>query len=477
MNLQCVGHARRRPHPRQRPRLHRRPSAVGGRGGRDQPWPHRGRGHDRRGARAPRPSVARRRSRGAARPARLHRRPHAPHGCALRPVRAVPARRPHGGRVPGPRRRLPDRASGRVVRHRVVVEHRAARRGRADRGAAGPGGAGPPRRALRRGRSHRVGQQRDAQARRCLGIRPRRVGRPPGGRDRPGRARAAAAPRRRARRGPAPLPARRGGASRPHHRAGVGGPARRPPARGLRGAAGARRADRAHLRLAVGRGGPPARGAAGRARRRALSPHRAPRPRRLRQVLRRRRRRGTHRLPQRGLRRPARGTAASPCGPPNASPRPRRRPRGRASSCTTTPSGTPPSAAALDAIASARRMVDPPPARSLVTHLQLVDPADIRRMAQLDVVALPQPYWFAKDDMYREVQVPYLGQPRADLEYPMRSLWDARRQGRVGQRLPGRRLARPDPRHPARRPAHRRRRPETRTRTPSGRRSGSRSSR
>jgi predicted amidohydrolase YtcJ len=79
---------------------------------------------------------------------------------------------------------------------------------------------------------------------------------------------------------------------------------------------------------------------------------------------------------------------------------------------------------ALDAVASARRVVDPPPARSLVTHLQLVDHADIRRMVQLDVVALPQPYWFAKDDMYREVQVPYLGQPRADLEYPMRSLWE-----------------------------------------------------
>ncbi|HTX69936.1 MAG TPA: amidohydrolase [Thermoleophilia bacterium] len=79
--------------------------------------------------------------------------------------------------------------------------------------------------------------------------------------------------------------------------------------------------------------------------------------------------------------------------------------------------------AALDAIAFARRAVDPPPARSLVTHLQLVDPADIQRMAELDVVALPQPYWFAKDDMYHEVQVPYLGQPRADVEYPMRSLW------------------------------------------------------
>ncbi len=81
--------------------------------------------------------------------------------------------------------------------------------------------------------------------------------------------------------------------------------------------------------------------------------------------------------------------------------------------------------AALDAVEHARHAVDPPPARSLVTHLQLVDPNDIQRMSELDVIALPQPYWFAKDEMYREVQVPYLGLPRADREYPMRSFFDA----------------------------------------------------
>lgn len=77
--------------------------------------------------------------------------------------------------------------------------------------------------------------------------------------------------------------------------------------------------------------------------------------------------------------------------------------------------------AALDAVEFARRTVDPPPARSLITHLQLVEPSDMKRMTALDVVALPQPYWFAKDDMYREIQVPYLGKARADREYPMRS--------------------------------------------------------
>jgi hypothetical protein len=81
-------------------------------------------------------------------------------------------------------------------------------------------------------------------------------------------------------------------------------------------------------------------------------------------------------------------------------------------------------ALSLDAIAAARLATDRPVARSLITHLQLVDPGDLKRLAEFDVVALPQPYWFAKDELYRGVQVPYLGLPRADFEYPMRSFWD-----------------------------------------------------
>lgn len=78
----------------------------------------------------------------------------------------------------------------------------------------------------------------------------------------------------------------------------------------------------------------------------------------------------------------------------------------------------------LDAVEAAGRGRGEIPARSLITHLQLVDPVDVRRFADLDVVALPQPYWFAKDAMYAEVQVPSLGLPRADHEYPMRCFWD-----------------------------------------------------
>jgi predicted amidohydrolase YtcJ len=62
--------------------------------------------------------------------------------------------------------------------------------------------------------------------------------------------------------------------------------------------------------------------------------------------------------------------------------------------------------------------------RNSITHLQLVDKADIKRFKELGVVAVPQPYWFSKDDYYYNIQVPYLGQKRADKEYPMKSFFD-----------------------------------------------------
>jgi len=63
--------------------------------------------------------------------------------------------------------------------------------------------------------------------------------------------------------------------------------------------------------------------------------------------------------------------------------------------------------------------------RNTITHLQLVDPKDILRFKQYNVVAVPQPYWFVKDDYYYNIQVPYLGQKRADEEYPMESFFKA----------------------------------------------------
>jgi predicted amidohydrolase YtcJ len=62
--------------------------------------------------------------------------------------------------------------------------------------------------------------------------------------------------------------------------------------------------------------------------------------------------------------------------------------------------------------------------RNSITHLQLVDKSDIKKFKELGVIAVPQPYWFSKDEYYYNIQVPYLGKKRADEEYPMKSFFD-----------------------------------------------------
>ncbi len=82
-------------------------------------------------------------------------------------------------------------------------------------------------------------------------------------------------------------------------------------------------------------------------------------------------------------------------------------------------------AQALDAVDFAETSSGRRDQRPLLTHLQLVAPDDILRFKYLGAVALPQPYWFIKDDYYYNLQVPYLGKERADREYPMASFFAA----------------------------------------------------
>ncbi len=80
----------------------------------------------------------------------------------------------------------------------------------------------------------------------------------------------------------------------------------------------------------------------------------------------------------------------------------------------------------LDAYEKAQRKNGVRDSRHVLTHLQLVDPADIARMAKLGAVASVQPYWFHKEPGYfYEVEVPALGQVRAQAEYPMASFFKA----------------------------------------------------
>jgi predicted amidohydrolase YtcJ len=81
--------------------------------------------------------------------------------------------------------------------------------------------------------------------------------------------------------------------------------------------------------------------------------------------------------------------------------------------------------ALLDAFAYTEDMNGARDRRPLVTHLQLTAASDILRFGELGVTAEPQPYWAVKDSYYYNVQVPFLGQTRADLEYPIKSFFDA----------------------------------------------------
>ena len=77
---------------------------------------------------------------------------------------------------------------------------------------------------------------------------------------------------------------------------------------------------------------------------------------------------------------------------------------------------------ALDAFEKANSPADK---RNAITHMQLIKPADMDRMAKLHVVAVANPFWFAKEPLYhKNLSVPYLGEERAENQYPMKSLFD-----------------------------------------------------
>lgn len=77
----------------------------------------------------------------------------------------------------------------------------------------------------------------------------------------------------------------------------------------------------------------------------------------------------------------------------------------------------------LDGLAYARQKNNMDNTRHGITHLQLVNPEDIKRFAELGVVAVPQPYWFVVDSYYTQA-IEYLGQERAERQYPMQSFFD-----------------------------------------------------
>ncbi|PWU59561.1 amidohydrolase [Micromonospora globispora] len=77
---------------------------------------------------------------------------------------------------------------------------------------------------------------------------------------------------------------------------------------------------------------------------------------------------------------------------------------------------------ALDAVAAARTANGRSDNRHHIAHLQLVHPKDGPRFRQLGVTANCQAYWAQMEPQMEELTLPFLGQERADLQYPFGDL-------------------------------------------------------
>lgn len=77
---------------------------------------------------------------------------------------------------------------------------------------------------------------------------------------------------------------------------------------------------------------------------------------------------------------------------------------------------------ALDALQRARDRDGGSGPRHILAHLQLIDPADLPRLAQLGVVASFQPLWAYRDAYIVELTEPRLGPERSGRLYPIESV-------------------------------------------------------
>ena len=62
--------------------------------------------------------------------------------------------------------------------------------------------------------------------------------------------------------------------------------------------------------------------------------------------------------------------------------------------------------------------------RHHISHIQMWDPADIPRFAELDVVANFQPLWAYADEYVTELTIPFIGEERARWMYPIKTVQD-----------------------------------------------------
>ena len=80
---------------------------------------------------------------------------------------------------------------------------------------------------------------------------------------------------------------------------------------------------------------------------------------------------------------------------------------------------------ALDAIEHAGTVHDRPVPRAVIAHAQLIDPGDLPRFAELQVIANFEPYWAQWDACQEHLTAPRLGAARTGRQYPIRSMIDS----------------------------------------------------
>ena len=78
----------------------------------------------------------------------------------------------------------------------------------------------------------------------------------------------------------------------------------------------------------------------------------------------------------------------------------------------------------LDAIEVAQNSNGQRHLRHHISHLQIIDPADIPRFAELDVLANFQPLWAYADEYVVDLTIPFIGKERAQWMYPIKSVID-----------------------------------------------------
>lgn len=76
----------------------------------------------------------------------------------------------------------------------------------------------------------------------------------------------------------------------------------------------------------------------------------------------------------------------------------------------------------LDAVAAARAANGPADRRHHIAHIQVIQPVDVPRFAELGVVANMQAYWAQLEAQMVELTLPFLGEERGRMQYPFADL-------------------------------------------------------